>query len=83
MSSGDTLDGEWVMGGDPNRPCAVLQRGRVLLVINEQGATATARLIGPTTLQVMQGAGWQPGMRAEVRENGRAIVWQDGSFWQR
>jgi hypothetical protein len=31
----------------------------------------------------MQGPGWQPGMRGEIRDNGRTIVWPGGSFWQR
>jgi hypothetical protein len=83
MAFTDNLDGEWFMAGDGNRPCALFQRGRVLLVVNEQGSVATGRVIGPTTLQVIQGSGWQPGMRAELQDNGRALVWPDGSFWRR
>jgi hypothetical protein len=34
-------------------------------------------------MQVMQGTGWQPGLRGEIRDNGRTIAWPDGTFWRR
>jgi hypothetical protein len=83
MALSDNLDGEWFMEGDRNRPCAIYQRGRVLLVVNEHGALGTGQTIGPTTIEIIQGAGWLSGLRGEVQDNGRTLDWRNGTIWRR
>ena len=76
------VSGEWVENGDPSRPCAIFQAGRMKLVVNVQGSLATAVAVGPSTLQILQGSGWQSGLPADLRDD-RTLVWRNGSVWQR
>jgi hypothetical protein len=76
------VGGEWLQNGDPSKPCAIFQVGRMMLLVNEHGSMATAVAVGPATLQIMQGTGWQPGLPADLRDD-RTLVWRNGGFWQR
>jgi hypothetical protein len=82
MAPIENVGGEWANSGDPNQPCAIFQNGRMLLVVNEHGALATALAVGPTTLQILQGGGWQPGLAADLQDPG-TLVWRNGGFWRR
>ena len=75
--------GEWHLGGLTEQVCAIFREGGVLLVVNERGDMATARLEGGNRVVVVKGAGWEPGATAELRENGRVLAWRDGSVWLR
>ncbi len=77
------LDGEYFREGDKNRPCAIYQRGKVLLLVNEQGSLATGEVVGPKDIVVIQGNGWLPGLRAVIQEEGKTIDWRNGSIWSR
>jgi len=50
------LTGEWLYQG---RPCAIFQQGRVLLVVNKNGAIAAAPMSTPKRLMVLNGIGWE------------------------
>jgi hypothetical protein len=76
------VSGEWLQNGDPSRPCAIFQVGRMMLVMNEKGSLATAVAVGPSTLQILQGSGWQPGLAADLQDD-HTLVWRGGGFWQR
>ncbi|HEX5070706.1 MAG TPA: hypothetical protein VFV78_10885 [Vicinamibacterales bacterium] len=75
--------GEWLMGGAADQPCAVFRNGEVLLVVNERGDLATARMAGAAKLAIVKGTGWMAGVTAELHDDGRSLVWSDGSTWKR
>ena len=77
----------WVYGMEARRlaPFEALasERSKAVLVVNERGDVATAKLEGGTRIVVVKGAGWESGMTGEIRENGRVLAWRDGSIWTR
>jgi RNA polymerase sigma factor (sigma-70 family) len=78
------LPGEWLYDGKQDRPCAIFQHGRVLLLVNEEGELATARLTGARKFVVLKGYGWgEEGLVGELDENGKAISWSNGTTWKR
>ena len=78
-----SVTGEWLMAGDSKQPCAVFRQGDVLLVVNERGDQATGRMTGEKTLTIIKGDHWEPGVTAELHDEGRSLVWSDGSVWKR
>lgn len=81
--SNDLISGEWLMAGRADQPSAIFRHGSVLLVVNERGDLATARAQDATHFVVVKGQGWESGVTAEIRENGKSIIWRDGSVWTR
>jgi len=75
--------GEWLMAGKADQPCAIFQQGTVLLIVNENGDVATARVDTPGKLHVLHGVRWEAGITAELRDGGRSLAWRDGSVWTR
>jgi hypothetical protein len=77
------LAGSWHVARRPDQPCAIFQQGDVLLIVNERGDVATARLDGAGRLTVLRGEGWQSGLTAEMGDAGKSLKWRDGSIWTR
>ena len=75
--------GEWLYEGKVDQPCAIFQQGRVLLLVNEDGALATGRITEATKLVVLKGDGWEEGIVGELVEKGKAISWGNGTTWKR
>lgn len=73
--------GEWLLEGNADQPCAIFQHGRVLLLVNERGDFATARLTEATKLVVLKGS-WDEGLVGELAEEGKTISWSNGSTWK-
>ena len=78
-----SVSGEWLLAGDPKQPCAITRNGEVLILVNERGDIATGRMTGETTLQVIKGDNWEPGVTAELKDSGKSLAWRDGSVWKR
>jgi hypothetical protein len=77
------LPGEWFYDGKEDQPCAIFKHGRVLLLVNEDGELATARLTEAKKFVVLKGDGWEEGLVGELDEKGKAIAWSNGSTWKR
>jgi len=77
------LPGEWLYDGKEDQPCAIFRQGRVLLLVNEDGALATGRITEATKLVVLKGDGWEEGLVGELAEKGKAISWGNGTTWKR
>lgn len=80
MASTYEVEGEWYFR---QQPCAIFRQGHILLVVNENGALATAKMTGPTTFRIFQGIGWQSGLEAELSQDGNTINWCNSTSWQR
>jgi hypothetical protein len=74
------LAGEWLNQGRADLPCAIFQQGRVMLLVNEHGSMATARLIGGRRFAVN---GWDNGLVGDVSRDGNQITWSRGGMWRR
>jgi hypothetical protein len=74
--------GEWLFEGNADRPCAVFQHGRVLLLVNEDGELATGRITEATKLVVLKGS-WEEGLAGELADGGKTISWGNGTTWKR
>ena len=74
------LAGEWLMEGRKEEPCAIFQQGRVLLVVNEHGEFATARMTEAKKFTVK---GWEDGLVGELVKEGMEIAWSNGTTWKR
>ena len=74
------LAGEWLNEGRQDEPCAIFQHGRVLLLVNEHGDFATARMTETTKFATK---GWEDGLAAELTKEGKEIAWTNGSTWKR
>jgi hypothetical protein len=80
------LAGEWLYHDDNgNQPCAIFQHGRILLVVNEEGEMATARLTEARKFVVLRGyGGWgEEGLVGKLDKKGKTISWSNGSTWKR
>ena len=82
------LAGEWLNEGKEDQPCAIFQQGRILLLVNEEGQLATARMTeGRKFVTVkgllVNGEGWEEGLVGELAEDGKTISWANGSTWKR
>ena len=77
------LPGEWLYDGKEDQPCAVFQHGRILLLVNEEGEFATARLTEAKKFVVLKGEGWEGGLVGELDDKGKAIAWSNGTSWKR
>src|SRR5262249_39778266 len=77
------LPGEWLYEGQEAQPCAVFQRGRVLLLVNENGELATGRITEATKFVVLKGDGWEEGLVGELTKDGKTINWANGTTWKR
>ena len=80
---GSRLPGEWFNEGKVEQPCAIFAQGRVLLVVNEKGNLATARVIEAGRFVILKGDGWEEGLVGELADGGRAIAWKGGGAWRR
>jgi hypothetical protein len=76
-----SLAGEWFNGGKLDQPCAVFQQGRVLLLINEKGDFATAKLTEANKFTILKG--WEEGVVGTIIERGRVIAWKGGGNWKK
>jgi hypothetical protein len=77
------LPGEWLYEGKKDQPCAIFQHGRVLLLVNEDGELATARLTEAKKFVVLKGDGWEEGLVGQLDDNGKIIAWTNGTTWKR
>ena len=77
------LSGEWLYEGKKDEPCAIFQRGRVLLLVNENGDLATGRITETRKIFVIRGDGWEEGLVGELVGRGKAISWTNGTTWKR
>ena len=75
------LPGEWLYDGKEDQPCAIFQHGRILLLVNEEGEFATARLTEAKKFVVLKG--WEEGLAGELDDKGKAIAWSNGTTWKR
>ena len=75
------LPGEWLYDGKEDQPCAIFQHGRILLLVNEEGEFATARLTEAKKFVVLKG--WEEGLTGELDDKGKAIAWSNGTTWKR
>ena len=78
-----TLPGDWLYDGKEDQPCAIFQQGRVLLLVNEEGALATGRITEAKKLVVLKGDGWEEGLVGALVEKDKAISWANGTTWKR
>jgi hypothetical protein len=76
-----TLTGEWLNGGKADQPCAIIQLGRVLLLINEKGTIATGQITDINQLTVLKG--WDDELPGKVIARGKVILWKGGGRWRR
>jgi hypothetical protein len=81
---GSRLAGEWFNDGKVEQPCAIFVHGRVLLVVNEKGNLATARVTEAGRFLVLKGTagrrGWSASWpTAAGRSPGRAAELGGGS----
>ena len=74
------LPGEWLYDGKEDQPCAIFQHGRILLLVNEEGEFATARLTEAKKFVVK---GWEEGLTGELDDKGKTIAWSNGTTWKR
>jgi hypothetical protein len=81
--SKNKLEGEWLHEGREDEPCAIFQHGRVLLLVNELGDFATARMTEPKKFTVKGVKGWDDGLVGEIVKEGKEIAWANGSTWKR
>jgi hypothetical protein len=77
----NTLTGEWLNGGNADQPCAIIQHGRVLLLINENGDIATGQLTKDNQFSILKG--WEGEVVGRVLGRGKAIAWKGGGSWKR
>jgi hypothetical protein len=75
------LPGEWLYDGKEDQPCAIFQHGRMLLLVNEEGEFATARLSEAKKFAVLKG--WEEGLVGEVDDAGKSIAWSNSTTWKR
>jgi hypothetical protein len=75
------LTGEWFNGGKFDQPCAIFQQGRVLLLINEKGDIASARMTDANQFTVLKG--WDGEVVGRIVERGKVIAWRAGGNWRR
>lgn len=78
-----SLAGEWMNESLESEPCAVIQQGRVLLVVNQRGDMAVGRITGSGAFHILKGVGWDSGLRGELTADGISITWSNGSRWTR
>ena len=76
---GKQFAGNWLCEG---QSCAIFQQGPILLLVNEQGSLATARVTEPGALVVLQGE-WEHGLTAGLANRGRELKWSNASVWKR
>jgi hypothetical protein len=76
----DKLAGEWLNEGRQDEPCAIFRHGRVLLLVNEHGDFATARMTAAGKFTVK---GWEDGLAGELAKEEKEIAWTNGSTWKR
>jgi hypothetical protein len=79
------LPGEWLYDGKEDQPCAIFQHGRILLLVNEEGELATARLTEARKFVVLRGyGGWgEGGLVSKLDKKGKTISWSNGTTWKR
>ena len=77
------LPGEWLREGKEDQPCAIFQHGRILLLVNEEGEFATARLTGAKKFVVLKSEHWEEGLVGELDRIDRRISWSNGTTWKR
>lgn len=77
----DSWAGEWFMEGDADKPCAIFRHGKVLLVVNEHGSIASARVMGATSITILKGDGWQSELKADLKNGGKTIEWDNDTKW--
>src|SRR5215470_8758876 len=73
------LPGEWLYDGKEDQPCAIFQHGRILLLVNEEGEFATARLSEAKKFVVLKSEHWEEGLVGELDDQGKAIAWSNGT----
>jgi hypothetical protein len=77
------LPGEWLYDGKEDQPCAIFQHGRILLLVNEEGEFATARLSEVKKFVVLKSQHWEEGLVGELDDQAKAIAWSNGTTWKR
>src|SRR5215472_1529608 len=73
------LAGQWLYDGKEDQPCAIFQHDRMLLLVNEEGEFATARLSEAKKFVVLKGEGWEEGLVGELDDQGKAIAWSNST----
>ena len=77
------LPGEWLYDGKEDQPCAIFQQGRILLLVNEEGELATARLTETKKFVVLKSEHWEEGLIGELDDKNKTIAWSNGTTWKR
>jgi hypothetical protein len=77
----NTLTGEWFNGGNADQPCAIIQLGRVLLLINENGDIATGQFTRANQFSILKG--WEGEVVGRILGRGKVIAWKGGGSWKR
>jgi hypothetical protein len=77
------LPGEWRREGKEDQPCAIFQHGRILLLVNEEGEFATARLTGANKFVVLKSEHREEGLVGKLDKNGKTISWSNDTTWKR
>jgi len=73
-------EGEWLFDGKEDQPCAIFQQGRVLLLVNERGETATGKITGKTKIDTRWG---ESAVVGELKDEGKTISWANDTTWKR
>jgi hypothetical protein len=76
-----SLTGEWFNKGKLDQPCAVIQHGSVLLLINEKGDVAVGRLTEANKFAIIKG--WKDGIVGKFDRLGKVIAWEGGGSWRK
>lgn len=79
--------GKWIIDGkgktkSKSKVCDIYRHNGLLVVVNEKGEPATARATG-RKLVILKGDDWPSGLAAELRDSGRILAWENGTFWHR
>jgi hypothetical protein len=79
--TGSKWVGEWLFDGDADKPCAIFQQGRVLLLVNEDGELATGKITEEK--KIITRWGGEEGLVGELVDEGKKISWGNGTTWKR
>jgi hypothetical protein len=78
------LDGIWydysAISGNSGKVSYIKQDGNKLIFTNSFNSTVEGSFIDNTNIIAN---GWEGGLKATLEDNGRRIVWKNGSVWQR
>jgi len=74
----EELPGAWFSW---NLPCAILQQGSILILVDQTGAIGTAVWTDSNTFVMLQGNSLAAGVTGTVAKNRRTINWSNDTIW--